>query len=876
MDRVRIERFSAQRLSALLLIALGLVAGGCGTDRYERTMIQRAKELKHESAFRKLDAEQQVPGTALWIRLPEEFHNKPLRAGNKVAGRTVDEQRVLPQVVEVPGLAATYEAMIPESDGPEDTVRKVACYCHVLQVRYRAGMYYDPGENIRRQLLEKDIEISPQWTDADCPTPEGRRITWKKLHATAEQPFYTVQGDGPGKIERMPGAFDVYLRREGDYVVGLVWRVPDAVRARIEWPKFAELTGGCLALKPDSATPPGEEPTEQVAAGEPGEEPTEPGQEPSGPTQPETPSTPGPGETASTPTPEGPDQPEPTPGTETPGGSEPAEALQLPADAPELIDQSTRNLEQIAQALGEYHRRHGQFPPTAPYVDRGGKPLLSWRVALLPFLDKDDLHREFHLGEPWDSPHNLKMADRMPRVFQTPGGPAGTKTCYLAAVGPGTALATMQGSRRELVSDGAENTLIVVEADPDRAVVWTQPVEWPFVPAQPNDALGRLRGDFFLGLAVDGSVHRVPVSAPAEVLRAAFTSRGGEPFQMGNFEGLAGSTPGSPTGPTGPAPGEPGGEAPSPTDLVAQARAAFGQGQEQHGVILLKADAVVRLNPEVLGTLRWFPAGKEPRLALRWALALEAPQISGTAGTQPGSGQGLSTDQMIQYWDEKLLQPLGEQLQTRVTQGRFGTWLTEVQHPSGTTQQEIERRPGIVVLKASELEKIRSLAQQEQVDLVLLGRIRPRRVPSGPTQSVIQFVVLNAAADQRLWTSGELNNRRIEAAEQGEIQATPVEDMLAEITERVDREFVLVDMPRISREAALGRAESLVGLAADRPLTVLVELCYYQWKELLTAEEVSALFQQVLGPEDGARLASGTPEERLEVVERWIPEPPAP
>lgn len=882
MDRATIERFSGRRLNSLLFIALGLLLAGCGTDRYERVMIERAKQLKHESAFRKLGPEQQVPGTALWIRLPNEFHSKPLRAGNKVAGRTVDDQRLLPQVVEVPGLMATYEAMIPEGGGPADTVRKVACYCHVLQVRYRAGMYYDPGENIRRQLLEKDVEISTQWADAECPTPEGRRIAWKMLHAAAEQPFYTVEGDGPGKIERMPGSFDIYLRREGDYVVGLVWRVPDAIRARIEWPKFAELTGGCLAFKPDSAPPPSEEPAEQVAgtepgagpAGQPGEEPAEPGQEPSGPTQPEEPAAPGPGETASTPAPEGPGQPEPSPGSGSEDQPEPAEVLELPADAPELIAESTRNLEQLGRALGDYHRRYGQFPPAAPYVDRSGKPLLSWRVGLLPFLGADALQREFHLDEPWDSPHNLKMAGRMPKVFQTPGGPAGPKTCYLAAVGPGTIMAPLQGARREMVSDGPENTLIVVEADPERAVVWTQPAEWQFVPAQPDDALGRLRGDFFLALAADGLVHRVPRTAPADVLRAAFTARGGEKFQMGNFAGLAGSTPSEPAGPAGPGASEPG-AALSPAGLVAEARAAFGQGHADRGLALLEADAVVRRDPEVLDTLRWFPAGKEPRLALRWALALEVAQLSGTAGTQPDSGQGLSSEQVVQYWNEKLLEPLSEQLQARVAQGRFGKWLAEVQTPSSTSSAEIERRGGIIVLKATDFEQIRRLAQQEQVDLLLLGRIRPRRVPNAPVQWVIQFVVLDATGAQRFWSSSELNNRRIEAAEQGQIQAKPVEDMLAEITERVDREFVLGDMPPISREAALRRAESLAGLATDRPLAVLVELCYYQWKQLLTAEQLAGLFQRIVGPEDGARLATGAAEERLKVIERWLPKPPA-
>jgi len=724
------------------LIVLGLLACGCGTGQYERTMLQRAAELKHESAFRLLMPSQQVPGSELWIRLPKNFHDKPLRQGNRVAGATVGPERITPQIVDIPGLLATYEAMIPEADGPEETVRKLACYCHVFQVRYREGIHHDPAENIRRQFQLKGTHIPPQWVDVGCATPEGRRIDWKMLQVELPQPFYTVKGKGPGKIEELPGLFVIFERREGDEVLGMVWRVPKAIASRLQWPKPAELAGGCLVLKPGSAPEPGQVPADQLA-GEPGEEPgTEPGEQPASPGQPpsgetssETPAEPGSGETASAPSqPETPEQPGTTPGGQPsgePGGEqpEPAFELRLPADDPALVQESINHLEQIGRALLEYHRRFGQFPPAARYVDREGKPLLSWRVALLPFLGKDDFHREFHLGEPWDSPHNRKLARRIPKVFQTPGGPPGELTCYLAAVGSGTAFSPLQGVPQAMISDGPGNTLVVVEADPERAVVWTRPEEWQYIPAQPNDGLGRLRGDFFLGLAADGSVHRVPLATPADVLRAAFSARGGEPFKMGNFASLPGSTveqPGSSTEPGGQQPAEQPGQA---TQLLAQAREALQQGREQEGLTLVMAEGVAGAAPEVLAALRWFPAGKEPRLALRFAVALEVPELSAGQPHQP-AGVGGASEQLAQFWQQKLIQPLVEQLEARVGQGRFGRWLAESAASATSNQQGMERRPGIVIFTASSLEEIRRRCEQEGVDVALVGQIRVRSFSS--------------------------------------------------------------------------------------------------------------------------------------------------
>ncbi len=50
---------------------------------------------------------------------------------------------------------------------------------------------------------------------------------------------------------------------------------------------------------------------------------------------------------------------------------------------------------------------------------KSGEPLLSWRVALLPFLGKAEyaLYQKFRLDEPWDSEHNRPLADQMPDVF---------------------------------------------------------------------------------------------------------------------------------------------------------------------------------------------------------------------------------------------------------------------------------------------------------------------------------------------------------------------------------------------------------------------------------------------------------------------------
>jgi hypothetical protein len=189
--------------------------------------------------------------------------------------------------------------------------------------------------------------------------------------------------------------------------------------------------------------------------------------------------------------------------------------------------ESLNNLKQIALALHNYHDTHGHFPP-AVIRSKAGKPLYSWRVELLPFLEERELYEEFHRDEPWDSPHNKALAARMPKVFALPGAPAaGDKTYYQVFTGPGTAFADPQGARiaRDF-KDGTSNTLLVVEAA--QPVTWTEPRDLTYDTRQdPRRLVGR-RGDKFQAVMADGRALLVPKSVSEASLRAAILPADGK------------------------------------------------------------------------------------------------------------------------------------------------------------------------------------------------------------------------------------------------------------------------------------------------------------------------------------------------------------
>lgn len=190
--------------------------------------------------------------------------------------------------------------------------------------------------------------------------------------------------------------------------------------------------------------------------------------------------------------------------------------------------QTTNNFKQLGLALHNYHDHEKSFPAHAIYSKDGKTPLLSWRVAILPYLDHQSLYNEFKLDDPWDSKHNKKLIAKMPKTYEIPGAKAKEgETVYQVITGPGTLFDGSKKMKIQDVTDGTSNTILAVEAK--TPVVWTKPDDVPL----PKDKDKRLPvgGAFSNGFIVvmcDGSVRLVAHTIEVPVFRAQVTPAAGD------------------------------------------------------------------------------------------------------------------------------------------------------------------------------------------------------------------------------------------------------------------------------------------------------------------------------------------------------------
>ena len=201
------------------------------------------------------------------------------------------------------------------------------------------------------------------------------------------------------------------------------------------------------------------------------------------------------------------------------------------------------NLKQLGLALVIYHGVHHTFPMAEFMKDvREYHWKLSWRVRILPVLDEQSLYESVKANDPWDSNSNKRLIDKMPKLYSADPNPE-NKTTLHVFIGNGAPFSTgpkkdeLYGLKLSQFKDGPGQTILVIEAGPETAQIWTMPGGIAFDPKQPRKGLGTLPATGFFVLMADASVWRIPTSISDEKLKALITFNGGEKVDIQSIEG---------------------------------------------------------------------------------------------------------------------------------------------------------------------------------------------------------------------------------------------------------------------------------------------------------------------------------------------------
>jgi hypothetical protein len=223
-------------LSIVFLLSLCL---GCGTGEYE----SRIGQHRGGGAASGVDLgpAEELAGTRVSIRMPACVSLLPANADPK-------RSRVIP--IPIPGLQQrTYEGFAPDA-----SEASIPFYCHVIAIETAKV----PGQNIasvvQGALGKLQPGATPQWTDFQATSPEGKESKWQMMRVTLPQEeFYYREKGGKESTRSLPCLVEAYVHEEAGFSVALIWRLPSMIEqnaGNVGLTQLTKPTAGGVSIKP--------------------------------------------------------------------------------------------------------------------------------------------------------------------------------------------------------------------------------------------------------------------------------------------------------------------------------------------------------------------------------------------------------------------------------------------------------------------------------------------------------------------------------------------------------------------------------------------------------------------------------------------------
>ncbi len=561
--------------------------------------------------------------------------------------------------------------------------------------------------------------------------------------------------------------------------------------------------------------------------------------------------------------------------------------------AKEQRGRAIENLKRVANALQQYQNEKGIFPAPA-IASADGRPLLSWRVELLPYLGYGSLAAAFHRDEPWDSPHNQTLLAHIPSVYQSPER-LDERTNLLVPIGNSAAFHGVQGRAPRRWEDGLSNILLLLEVDNELAVPWTAPQDWTVEPTQPLRGLGTLRGDGFFAAWADSQIAMIPTNLPVESARAMFTVDGGESFngssvsraatadppatapQMAINSATAASqvlTPQPTNGATAFTLSASGSSSAVPSasqvaSFQTQALEAQQAGAVHDAMALAMASFLIDPSTASAFPFQWIPGLKRPALALRYGIAVTYSGSRAEELTKQLTPSEEMDDNAISAY-ESLLGDLGTTVLTQVrAQAPFVPMLLQ----AGETKKNASPSTTILPVGMGQPGELRQAALRDAMDVLLHFEVEERRSARGGTEATtISLNVIDVWTGQALLKSSRINYLKRERGRSEPLFVDPVEEVARDLDELLAKRLRPRAIPSELRSShAEKRVQQLAKIRRDHPLPMLCEIKFYRDSNLITASQALAAFQALVGQAAGTELLAGTQEERYEALRPWLP-----
>lgn len=208
---------------------------------------------------------------------------------------------------------------------------------------------------------------------------------------------------------------------------------------------------------------------------------------------------------------------------------------------PGYRSQCKNNIRQLITAIMTYDSHKRRLPP-AIVTDAEGRPMHSWRVAILPYIEENGMYSNYRFKEPWNSPHNSKVTAERPEIFHCPSDKQSgeSDTSYVAVLSPNSVWGINQSKSIDGIKDGTDKTILLIEMK-NSGIHWAEPRDLDLSNLPPSidkqklfESLSNHIGGVCVAFA-DGPIEFLPFAhSSLEYLEALVSRDGGEAIAWEN------------------------------------------------------------------------------------------------------------------------------------------------------------------------------------------------------------------------------------------------------------------------------------------------------------------------------------------------------
>jgi len=186
--------------------------------------------------------------------------------------------------------------------------------------------------------------------------------------------------------------------------------------------------------------------------------------------------------------------------------------------------------------------------------------------------------------------------------------------------------------------------------------------------------------------------------------------------------------------------------------------------------------------------------------------------------------------------------------------------------------------PGVTLVGLAPAKDLVKIAEQAGIDVLCVFNVAVTQIRrTGQISNNVEIQLYNVGDGKKTYTGGRLNNLAVQVERSKDTPprgGDTVDKEIEKLFEEIDTKWKLVGLPSLQNPENVPLFQARWGQLQEpgqNPLAELAEIRMYHTRKLIQDSHLLTAYQSKTNDQSGTILATGTAEERKQVIQPWLP-----